>query len=58
MVGLCHENQGALSPLLPGSRMESFPAQSSPCQLAPSPAAPPLPGRLQTLPARATAGPP
>lgn len=34
-MGLCHENQGALSPLLPGSRMESCPAQSGPCQLAP-----------------------
>lgn len=57
-MGLCHENQGALSPLLPGSRMESCPAQSGPCQLAPTPATPPPPGELQTLPARATGGPP
>lgn len=47
-MGLCHENQGALSPLLPGSRMESCPAQSGPCQLAPTPATPPPPGELQT----------
>lgn len=56
-MGLCHENQGALSPLLPGSRMESCPAQSGPCQLAPTPATPPPPGELQTLPASARRSP-
>lgn len=57
-MGLCRDNQGALSPLLPGSPVESCPAQKGPCQLAPTPATPPPPGELQMLPARATGSPP